>query len=141
MCICLHRVVFFVFKQKTAYEWRISDWSSDVCSSDLGQQVFGGADDASRGIFADLQRLRHRVRRAAERADRSREFLIAREPVAMECGKPCLDMPDAIAEPPEQRFARCLLVAEPRGEPLRSEERRVGKECVSKCRSRWASYH
>src|SRR3546814_3590614 len=29
------RVVFFVFKQKTAYEMRISDWSSDVCSSDL----------------------------------------------------------------------------------------------------------
>src|SRR3546814_1054129 len=28
--------VFFVFKQKTAYELRISDWSSDVCSSDLG---------------------------------------------------------------------------------------------------------
>src|SRR3546814_10822565 len=26
---------FFFFKQKTAYEWRISDWSSDVCSSDL----------------------------------------------------------------------------------------------------------
>src|SRR3546814_10107300 len=58
----------FFFKQKTAYEMRISDWSSDVCSSDLG--------------------------------------------------KPCLDMPDAIAEPPEQRFARCLLVAEPRGEPI-----------------------
>src|SRR3546814_8078429 len=29
-------MVFFVFKQKTAYEVRISDWSSDVCSSDLG---------------------------------------------------------------------------------------------------------
>src|SRR3546814_5870619 len=28
-------VVFFFFKQKTAYEMRISDWSSDVCSSDL----------------------------------------------------------------------------------------------------------
>src|SRR3546814_2328904 len=28
---------FFVFKQKTAYEMRISDWSSDVCSSDLSQ--------------------------------------------------------------------------------------------------------
>src|SRR3546814_6074122 len=28
-------VYFFVFKQKTAYEMRISDWSSDVCSSDL----------------------------------------------------------------------------------------------------------
>src|SRR3546814_19118024 len=31
ICICL----FFFFKQKTAYEMRISDWSSDVCSSDL----------------------------------------------------------------------------------------------------------
>src|SRR3546814_5825624 len=28
---------FFFFKQKTAYEMRISDWSSDVCSSDLGE--------------------------------------------------------------------------------------------------------
>src|SRR3546814_1561387 len=31
---------FFFFKQKTAYEMRISDWSSDVCSSDLVQVVF-----------------------------------------------------------------------------------------------------
>src|SRR3546814_4161689 len=31
-CICS---LFFFFKQKTAYEMRISDWSSDVCSSDL----------------------------------------------------------------------------------------------------------
>src|SRR3546814_7996072 len=30
---------FFFFKQKTAYEMRISDWSSDVCSSDLDEQV------------------------------------------------------------------------------------------------------
>src|SRR3546814_10705907 len=29
------RIVFFFFKQKTAYEMRISDWSSDVCSSDV----------------------------------------------------------------------------------------------------------
>src|SRR3546814_16687453 len=36
--------VFFFFKQKTAYEMRISDWSSDVCSSDLG-----GGDAALRG--------------------------------------------------------------------------------------------
>src|SRR3546814_1904573 len=34
--------VFFFFKQKTAYEMRISDWSSDVCSSDL-QEGDGGA--------------------------------------------------------------------------------------------------
>src|SRR3546814_4212838 len=33
---------FCVFKQKTAYEMRISDWSSDVCSSDLGLTQFGG---------------------------------------------------------------------------------------------------
>src|SRR3546814_15956474 len=32
-------LVFFCFKQKTAYEMRISDWSSDVCSSDLFGQV------------------------------------------------------------------------------------------------------
>src|SRR3546814_1050029 len=31
--------VFFFFKQKTAYEMRMSDWSSDVCSSDLGERV------------------------------------------------------------------------------------------------------
>src|SRR3546814_1340194 len=32
---CAVSVYFFFFKQKTAYEMRISDWSSDVCSSDL----------------------------------------------------------------------------------------------------------
>src|SRR3546814_7816993 len=32
-------MVFFFFKQKTAYEMRISDWSSDVCSSDLGDDA------------------------------------------------------------------------------------------------------
>src|SRR3546814_2793707 len=37
VCLCDVRVCcFFFFKQKTAYEMRISDWSSDVCSSDLG---------------------------------------------------------------------------------------------------------
>src|SRR3546814_11389187 len=36
MCICLF---FFFFKQKTAYEMRISDWSSDVCSSDLAARL------------------------------------------------------------------------------------------------------
>src|SRR3546814_9977287 len=34
-------VVFFFFKQKTAYEMRISDWSSDVCSSDLARRHGG----------------------------------------------------------------------------------------------------
>src|SRR3546814_8885343 len=37
---------FFFFKQKTAYELRISDWSSDVCSSDLaGEDQGGGCRD------------------------------------------------------------------------------------------------
>src|SRR3546814_20651433 len=35
LCFCLLVLFFFFFKQKTAYEMRISDWSSDVCSSDL----------------------------------------------------------------------------------------------------------
>src|SRR3546814_2694990 len=39
--------IFFFFKQKTAYEMRISDWSSDVCSSDLVEPAnLQGADDA-----------------------------------------------------------------------------------------------
>src|SRR3546814_3165555 len=56
---------FFFFKQKTAYEMRISDWSSDVCSSDLGvigaalgtailpalaRHIGQGEDDAARRI-------------------------------------------------------------------------------------------
>src|SRR3546814_9551607 len=45
MLVC----VFFFFKQKTAYEMRISDWSSDVCSSDLlvDTPFSGAASDAS----------------------------------------------------------------------------------------------
>src|SRR3546814_10741413 len=39
-CFCLYS--FFFFKQKTAYELRISDWSSDVCSSDLWDAGAGG---------------------------------------------------------------------------------------------------
>src|SRR3546814_6935772 len=35
ICDCCYSLFFFFFKQKTAYEMRISDWSSDVCSSDL----------------------------------------------------------------------------------------------------------
>src|SRR3546814_13823646 len=45
---------FFFFKQKTAYEMRISDWSSDVCSSDLlrtRQGRKGGNDQNAQGLF------------------------------------------------------------------------------------------
>src|SRR3546814_10494442 len=55
-------LLFFVFKQKTAYEMRISDWSSDVCSSDLDDIILlgkaatrGGARYARRRYhFVDL---------------------------------------------------------------------------------------
>src|SRR3546814_6679991 len=43
---------FFFFKQKTAYEMRISDWSSDVCSSDLA--AAGGVEDGTVGLEAAL---------------------------------------------------------------------------------------
>src|SRR3546814_2321446 len=41
--------VFFLFQQKTAYELRISDWSSDVCSSDLLAPGARAREDAERG--------------------------------------------------------------------------------------------
>src|SRR3546814_7918495 len=43
-------ILFFFYKQKTAYEMRISDWSSDVCSSDLRRPVLwrSAADEAER---------------------------------------------------------------------------------------------
>src|SRR3546814_12473017 len=46
---------FFFFKQKTAYEMRISDWSSDVCSSDLGS--LAAAERASMRSMSDAAEL------------------------------------------------------------------------------------
>src|SRR3546814_9938792 len=44
MCsVCVFSFAFVFFKQKTAYEMRISDWSSDVCSSDLPAEPRDGA--------------------------------------------------------------------------------------------------
>src|SRR3546814_1835379 len=53
-------MLFFCFKQKTAYDMRISDWSSDVCSSDLGfhphpsKRYDGHQWRASRDLLTDL---------------------------------------------------------------------------------------
>src|SRR3546814_8548229 len=89
-------IIVFCFKQKTAYEMRISDWSSDVCSSDLpnGWCVVMKDCDLS-GL--DLRGLNF-----------SHAHFIA------------CTFEDADLE--------------------RSEERRVGKECVSTCRSWWSAY-
>src|SRR3546814_2328621 len=95
-------VIFFFFKQKTAYEMRISDWSSDVCSSDLGDRIH-------------------------------------RKILKVSCG---YDLPA------EHQFLHrddgCKGRVFEQGDQVvskRSEERRVGKECVSTCRSRWSPYH
>src|SRR3546814_3434342 len=61
---------FFFFKQKTAYEMRISDWSSDVCSSDLGARRPGEPRRAARAA-----RPRSRGARARSSLDRAGSFL------------------------------------------------------------------
>src|SRR3546814_1835288 len=52
--------LFYFFKQKTAYEMRISDWSSDVCSSDLdrAQQARGGLLADRPGVAAQVGQVR-----------------------------------------------------------------------------------
>src|SRR3546814_16124382 len=110
---------------------RISDWSSDVCSSDL--QVRLGlhveiARDGEQAVehlpYAEfLYRLA--AHRLAHRAQGGREF----GPVMMRGHILGLEMD----------FRHAAIVA---GEqPIRSDERRVGKECVSKCRFRWSPDH
>src|SRR3546814_4158148 len=107
-------VCFFFFKQKTAYEMRISDWSSDVCSSDLRDHPATIDDFKSNQLAAIVaQPIGTRRRSTAHEVIR---FLRDRR-----------------AEP------HVLGVGGPVG--IRSEERRVGKECVSTCRSRWSPYH
>src|SRR3546814_19388675 len=96
---------------------RISDWSSDVCSSDLF--LIGGIWGEPAGI--------------ADRGDDD----AGNVPEAL------LGTPEAAK--PEQRHLRPLRIgAFERGsihEMVRSEERRVGKACVSTCRSRWSPDH
>src|SRR3546814_7513217 len=100
--------VFFVFfKQKTAYEMRISDWSSDVCSSDLPAA-------ASTRIAVALALIRSGWL-AALRKGRAKKTGLSADASTR----------TALAE----------------ADTARSEERRVGRECVSTCRSRWAPYH
>src|SRR3546814_16434196 len=57
--------IFFFFKQKTAYEMRISDWSSDVCSSDLDENHPLSGKAAWTGARTEDPRERRRQRRQA----------------------------------------------------------------------------
>src|SRR3546814_12684808 len=104
---------------------RISDWSSDVCSSDL--VFFELAHDVGdrAGLLADrdVDALHARRLLVDDRVDRQRGL----------AGLTIAD--DQLALTAADRHHRVDgLVA-------RSEERRVGKECVSTCRSRWSPYH
>src|SRR3546814_2494613 len=65
-CVSFHFFLFFFFKQKTAYELRISDWSSDVCSSDLGE---AGRDLARALLACDQHRLARFLAGPSLRAD------------------------------------------------------------------------
>src|SRR3546814_1740462 len=103
------RDMVFLVKQKPAYEARISDWSSDVCSSDP------------------------QPRPACQQLDQ-RQFRVMREPAELGVGQRAVFGVDI------GYFGGCI--AQHRADTgMRSEERRVGKECVSTCRSRWSPYH
>src|SRR3546814_20283258 len=110
--------MFFVFKQKTAYEMRISDWSSDVCSSDLlpnnGVQL---AREPYTGIFGGPVAITPEWKMYDLQGIADRDYAAGELSVSMHLasGKQTLE------------FGR-------------SEERRVGKECVSTCRSRGWPY-
>src|SRR3546814_5452279 len=107
-------VCFFFFKQKTAYEMRISDWSSDVCSSDLDVTLVRERDVLLRRRLRNTE-LGELIRPA--------DTVVATTTPVKEALQMFLEYP-----------VKYLYV-------VRSVERRVGKECGSTCRSRWSRYH
>src|SRR3546814_9442047 len=111
-------VIVFFFKQKTAYEMRISDWSSDVCSSDLNRL---------KGILAVSDE--PLVSSDFNHSPASSTFDLTQTQVLDDTFVRILTWYDN-----EWGFSN-------RMSDTRSEERRVGKECVSTCRSRWSPYH
>src|SRR3546814_6671151 len=116
-------MVFF-FKQKTAYEMRISDWSSDVCSSDLLALL-----PQRRALIGPASRQQQRPPRALP------------EPAREHRGGGQLaddQLLDLVRV--DQQVVIGQLV-DRFGQADRSEERRVGTECVGTCRSRWAPDH
>src|SRR3546814_4970152 len=113
-------VCLVFFKQKTAYEMRISDWSSDVCSSDLKGSR---ARCSTRCIASPGIRVRHGGGRAMHDGNELANASVT-------------DGDEPIDTELLARTEAALLTL-----PRRSEERRVGKECVSTCRSRRSPYH
>src|SRR3546814_15551652 len=108
---------------------RISDWSSDVCSSDLGPPS---------GVPAQ----RTAARRVPPAAVRTRlDMTTGRSPGYRH---PTLSTEEDRMSAERLAGKRAVITGAAAGigrESARSEERRVGKECVSKCRSRWSAYY
>src|SRR3546814_1999154 len=65
-CVINLFVFFFVFKQKTAYEMRISDWSSDVCSSDLDKPPKSLTSSLSRSRVCTERRMKAKITKTIE---------------------------------------------------------------------------
>src|SRR3546814_5560873 len=76
ICLCYLCVFFFFFKQKTAYEMRISDWSSDVCSSDLAWAMRSCAECSTLRVTPTM-RSWHARRARCVRASMSRRRMWA----------------------------------------------------------------
>src|SRR3546814_11510256 len=109
---------------------RISDWSSDVCSSDLLKVLLVEKDDLAQHTSSASSKLIHGGLRYLEYY----EFRLVRE--ALKEREILLQTAPHIVRP------LSFVLPHARGmRPWSSEERRVGKERVSTCRSRWATSH
>src|SRR3546814_5691294 len=118
---------FFFCKQKTAYEMRISDWSSDVCSSDLFFQDFIG-------FMAENRQLAETLVFEFDQASIAAEDYMTRMNLQRLRGFGYRFSMDQVTD-------MDLDLQELAAQGFRSEARRVGKECVSTCRSGWSPYH
>src|SRR3546814_13211174 len=96
---------------------RISDWSSDVCSSDLNEK------GALAPLPLDQAVVLQAPQRLADRVPADAELLAKRM-----LSRQAVSRGEVLGQPANQAAAR-------------SEERRVGQECVSTCRSRWSPDH
>src|SRR3546814_14757922 len=154
---------FFFFKQETAYEMRISDWSSDVCSSDLLPGHRAGVvaravyeDEALGGHRLGILIDAHEVGGAALGGSAQRLLQDGGEAAGLVAGRGIVVHLAAVAPdvvlPPADALDQLLADGARGGAPGqqmlgpvdprrsaqdRSEERRVGKECVSTGSTRW----
>src|SRR3546814_16930013 len=125
---------------------RISDWSSDVCSSDLfneldrrGLAMYGQMTAGSwiyigtQGIVQGTYETFVEMGRQHHGGDLSGKWLLTAGLGGMGGAQPLAAV---------MAGASCLAVeCQPSRIEMRSDERRVGKECVSTCRYRWSPYH